>query len=674
MSDLAEVRIAAGCARALRGPGGGRHGQARRARAQRVLRHRPRVPLPGGAPRRAGALTSAPAGALIRLLLARSPRTASCSASTCGCGPTATRARSPCNFDALEHYFVTQGREWERYAWLKARPLTGDRARRARRASCGRSCSASTSTTPRSPRCATLHAEVRARRRAARARRARQARPRRHPRDRVHRAGAAAVRGGRDAELRGAADAAGACAACRDKSLLPRSRGARARRRLRVPAQRRAPAAVPRRRADATTCREDDEDRAPRRAGCAASRRWDRSSYDAAAQFRAAGRVAPLRGACFAEPRGSRASAVARRIRALAALRASQRYAALPDALARSASTRWCPALARAAARRRPIPQATLARGVDLVEAIASRAAYLALLAEHPRGARARRAHDRRLELGGRVRHAPSAAARRAARRPAAVRADRLARRSRTSLRAQLAAAARRHRAADERPARGAPGAGVPPARAGPRRAAHGRAARRPPVRARRPRARGDARDACWRDLRGAPPRARRASRSIGYGKLGGKELGYASDLDIIFLLRRRRTSSAAGGLRAPRAAPQHLAHQHAPPSGMLFETDLRLRPSGASGLLVSAVEAFERYQRGERVGVGAPGADARALCAGDAAVGAAFEAHPREDPAPAARNPPSSAKDIVEMRDKHARRASEHSRACSTSSTTAAA
>ena len=31
-----------------------------------------------------------------------------------------------CNFEALEHYFITQGREWERYAWLKARPLSGD--------------------------------------------------------------------------------------------------------------------------------------------------------------------------------------------------------------------------------------------------------------------------------------------------------------------------------------------------------------------------------------------------------------------------------------------------------------------------------------------------------------------------------------------------------------------
>ena len=66
----------------------------------------------------------------------------------------------------------------------------------------------------------------------------------------------------------------------------------------------------------------------------------------------------------------------------LAALRASQRYAALPPESKRRLE-RLAPALARAA-RATPDPDATLARGVDLVEAIASRAAYLALLAEHP--------------------------------------------------------------------------------------------------------------------------------------------------------------------------------------------------------------------------------------------------------------------------------------------------
>src|SRR5439155_89955 len=66
----------------------------------------------------------------------------------------------------------------------------------------------------------------------------------------------------------------------------------------------------------------------------------------------------------------------------LAALRASQRYAALP-AESKRRLDQLLPALARAAAAT-PDAQATLARGADLIEAIASRAAYLALLAENP--------------------------------------------------------------------------------------------------------------------------------------------------------------------------------------------------------------------------------------------------------------------------------------------------
>src|SRR5205809_904555 len=66
----------------------------------------------------------------------------------------------------------------------------------------------------------------------------------------------------------------------------------------------------------------------------------------------------------------------------LDALRSSQRYAALPAASRRRLDA-LAPALAKAAAATAD-PQATLARGVDLVEAIASRAAYLALLAENP--------------------------------------------------------------------------------------------------------------------------------------------------------------------------------------------------------------------------------------------------------------------------------------------------
>jgi glutamate-ammonia-ligase adenylyltransferase len=82
----------------------------------------------------------------------------------------------------------------------------------------------------------------------------------------------------------------------------------------------------------------------------------------------------------------------------------------------------------------------------------------------------------------------------------------------------------------------------------------------------------------------------------IGYGKLGGKELGYASDLDLVFLYDD--ATPDAGALYARLAQKLSTWMTTATSAGVLFDTDLRLRPDGASGLLVSSVEAFEDYQR----------------------------------------------------------------------------
>lgn len=111
----------------------------------------------------------------------------------------------------------------------------------------------------------------------------------------------------------------------------------------------------------------------------------------------------------------------------------------------------------------------------------------------------------------------------------------------------------------------------------------------------------------------------------IGYGKLGGKELGYASDLDIIFLYDD--LAPEAGEVYA--RFGQRINHWLNSPTaaGLLYETDLRLRPDGASGLLVSSVEAFEEYQQ-HKAWVWEHQAITRArFCAGDAAVGGRFEA-----------------------------------------------
>ncbi len=101
--------------------------------------------------------------------------------------------------------------------------------------------------------------------------------------------------------------------------------------------------------------------------------------------------------------------------------------------------------------------------------------------------------------------------------------------------------------------------------------------------------------DYAWRDM----PKKHTDTPSlatIGYGKLGGKELGYTSDLDLVYLfddphpdapdlygkLARRLTTWLSGSTGA----------------GTLYDVDLRLRPNGESGYLVHTVEAFEKYQR----------------------------------------------------------------------------
>ncbi len=89
----------------------------------------------------------------------------------------------------------------------------------------------------------------------------------------------------------------------------------------------------------------------------------------------------------------------------------------------------------------------------------------------------------------------------------------------------------------------------------------------------------------------------------VAYGKLGGLELGYGSDLDLVFL------HAAAGGTTdGPRPVDNthfytrlgqrvlHMLTAHTA-AGILYQADMRLRPSGDSGLLVSRLESFRRYQ-----------------------------------------------------------------------------
>jgi glutamate-ammonia-ligase adenylyltransferase len=112
----------------------------------------------------------------------------------------------------------------------------------------------------------------------------------------------------------------------------------------------------------------------------------------------------------------------------------------------------------------------------------------------------------------------------------------------------------------------------------------------------------------------------------IGYGKLGGKELGYASDLDIIFLYEDDAPDAGEVYARFGQRINTWLNSQTS--AGMLYETDMQLRPNGSSGLLVSTVDAFRDYQR-QHAWVWEHQALTRArYCAGSAAIGATFEKH----------------------------------------------
>jgi glutamate-ammonia-ligase adenylyltransferase len=91
----------------------------------------------------------------------------------------------------------------------------------------------------------------------------------------------------------------------------------------------------------------------------------------------------------------------------------------------------------------------------------------------------------------------------------------------------------------------------------------------------------------------------------IGYGKLGSRELGYGSDLDMIYLYDGCDEGMTHGARPLPNEAffarlGQRLIHilTTRTPGGILYEVDMRLRPSGKSGPLVTSLAAFRDYQR----------------------------------------------------------------------------
>jgi glutamate-ammonia-ligase adenylyltransferase len=83
----------------------------------------------------------------------------------------------------------------------------------------------------------------------------------------------------------------------------------------------------------------------------------------------------------------------------------------------------------------------------------------------------------------------------------------------------------------------------------------------------------------------------------ISYGKLGGKELGYASDLDLVFLYQATEVDFAAQEIYALLAKRMINWLTTYTSTGSLFEIDTRLRPNGSAGFLVTNADAFKKYQ-----------------------------------------------------------------------------
>ncbi len=134
----------------------------------------------------------------------------------------------------------------------------------------------------------------------------------------------------------------------------------------------------------------------------------------------------------------------------------------------------------------------------------------------------------------------------------------------------------------------------------------------------------------------------------IAYGKLGGKELGYASDLDIVFLYD---DDDQMAPMLYARLAQRFITWMTSPTSaGTLFDIDIALRPDGASGLMVSSFDAFERYQEKSAWPWEHQALTRARFCCGDASIGERFEAL-RDRILRRERDPENLKTEIVKMR-----------------------
>ncbi len=145
----------------------------------------------------------------------------------------------------------------------------------------------------------------------------------------------------------------------------------------------------------------------------------------------------------------------------------------------------------------------------------------------------------------------------------------------------------------------------------------------------------------------------------VGYGKLGGIELGHGSDLDLVFIHDGAPDGVTDGDREIDNSVfftrlGQRIIHilTTQTPLGALYEVDMRLRPSGASGLLVSSLKAFTEYQDKEAWTWEHQALVRARPVAGDAALARRFEAV-RAQVLCRERDLPALRADVIAMRER---------------------
>lgn len=136
----------------------------------------------------------------------------------------------------------------------------------------------------------------------------------------------------------------------------------------------------------------------------------------------------------------------------------------------------------------------------------------------------------------------------------------------------------------------------------------------------------------------------------IAYGKLGGKELGYASDLDLVFLYDDPDQQHVEKYVRLGRRMVSWLTTLTS--SGRLYEVDMRLRPDGDAGLIAVSIDGFEKYQSQQAWSWEHQAITRARFVTGDPDIGARFE-RVRQEILLRPRDPQLFKQNVSEMRQK---------------------